>query len=195
MSNLMPKAGKSKSERRKISRAENGPEQIALGNTAAREGYVRLRMRYDHGNLSVVGVKRVSGPLVSKERLEEGFVYEVTRGRRRIYTEALPDLGVERSFPPPEGEETAEVHGHHIVELDIYEFNVRVPANEFTTRSLRNLQVTLYETTEIPESLQMDARTLKTQFDKELREVSKLKGIDRNKLPNNVQQQLDESLR
>jgi hypothetical protein len=192
MSNLMPKEGKSK--RRKSSRSMGEMEELALGRSVSGEGYVRLRICYDRGELSVVSAKRVDGPLVQPQRLEEGFVYEVRRGSQRISAESIPDLGVQRGFPPPEGEETKELQGHHITHLAAYEFNVRIPADEFTRRSLRNLQIALYETVEIPEVRQMDARPLDVQFE-DLRKVGQLKDIRMDELPDDVQKQMDDALR
>ena len=192
MSNLMPKAGKSK--RRKSERSPRDMQEISLGQTAAGEGYLRLRMRYDRGDLSIVGVKQVPGPLASSERLEEGYIYEITRGARRIHVEAIPDLGVERSFPPPEGMETRDLRGHHITELETYEFNVRIPQDEVSRRSLRSLQITLYQTAEIPETRSIEAGPLKKQFKQDLREIGNLKGIELDKLPDNVRQQMDRYL-
>jgi hypothetical protein len=112
-----------------------------------------------------------------------------------ISAETIPDLGVQRGFPPPEGEETGELQGHHITELETYEFNVRIPADEFTRRSLRYLQIALYEIVEAPEMRQMDARPLDEQFGEEVRLVGQLKGVRMDALPDEVQKKLDEALR
>jgi hypothetical protein len=172
-----------------------GAERVALGRSISGEGYVRLRVRYDRGELSIVGAQEVDGPLVQPRRLREGFVYEVRHGSRRISAETIPDLGVQRSFPPPEGEETEEIQGHHITELETCEFNVRIPANEFSRRSLRYLRIVLCETVETPEVRRMDARPLDAQFERVLRSIGQLKGIRMGDLPEDVQRQVDEASR
>jgi len=55
----------------------------------AQEGYVRLRVLVQDGELAVMGAKFVEGPLAPMEMLQPGLAYEVTLGTRRIAAGAI----------------------------------------------------------------------------------------------------------
>ena len=156
------------------------------------ERYVRMRVRVRGDEVEVVGAWSVEGPLVAQEKLHAGLAYEVAVGESQVATGSIPDVGVRRSFPPPEPD--GEMKGHHIEEVPSYEFPVRIPQPDLPVRSLPKLRITVYRIKgEVPaESL--SGAPLERQFAEELRPVAELKGLRLKDLPDDVQEQLKKAL-
>jgi hypothetical protein len=88
--------------------------------------------------------------------------------------------------------------GHHVVELPSYEVNVRVPRAAVKAAELPKLEVALFRIKEdLPEEAAAIAAEapLADQFQKELREVARLKGIKPDKLAKPVADQLKKAFR
>lgn len=154
------------------------------------EGYVRLRLRVNEGEMSIVGAKAVEGPLV-EPKLQGALAYEVTVGEKRVAAGGIPDVGERRSFPDPEA--TGELSGHHVEELTTYEVNVRVPKEQVSAAQLPRLEIALYKMKEeLPEPRvdRLPAGPIGPQFERELREVGRLKGIQPDRLSTPVAQQV-----
>jgi hypothetical protein len=154
------------------------------------EGYVRLRLRVTDGEMSVVGAKAVEGPLV-EPKLQGALAYEVTVGAKRVAAGGIPDVGERRSFPDPQGK--GELSGHHVEELRTYEVNVRVPKEQVSAAALPRLEIALYRMKEeLPETRpdMLAASPIGEQFDRELREVGRMKGIRPDQLARPVAQQV-----
>lgn len=165
----------------------NGP-----GPEAARqpEGYVRLRLRVRDGEMEVVGAKAVEGPLV-ESKLQGALAYEATLGSKRVAAGAIPDVGERRSFPDPKGK--GELAGHHVEQLRTYEVNVRVPKEQVSAAALPRLEIALYRMKEeLPETRpdMLAAGPIGAQFERELREVGRMKGIRPERLSDPVAKQL-----
>jgi hypothetical protein len=139
------------------------------------EGYIRLRVRVENGKMSVVDSHDVEGPLIESEGVHAGYAYEVSVGSKRLHSGSIPDLSVVRSFPNPEG--PPEERGHHITELSTYDFHVRVPRKKISASMLPKTEIALYRVKEPAQAKPLGARLLSTTFERELREVSRLKGI------------------
>lgn len=161
----------------------------------AREGYVRLRVRVtEGGRLTVVGAKAVEGELV-EPKLRGALAYEAVVGGKRVAAGGIPDVGEQRSFPDPKAK-IPEMKGHHVVELPSYEVNVRVPRAAVKAAELPKLEVALFRIKEdLPEEATAMAALaaeapLGVQFERELREVARLKGIKPDKLAKPVADQL-----
>src|SRR5262245_38436550 len=139
-----------------------GPPEIGEQRSAKRrnmpERYVRLRVRVQDDELSIVDSHVVEGPLAQAAAFEGGHAYEVTDGDRLLHAGSIPDLGVFRSFPHPDG--TPEQQRHHTYELSTYEFNARVPANALTRTALPRIAVVLYRVKERPMAHAALAQTL-----------------------------------
>jgi hypothetical protein len=135
----MPKSGYPEQE---PPRPPRRTKPAGRGAKPAKEGYVRLRVLVENGELSVAGAKFVEGPLAPMETLHPGLAYEVMLGARRIAGGGIPDAGQWRSFPDPLGRPGLE--GHHITEVLSYEIAVRVPAQELTMSALPKARITLY---------------------------------------------------
>lgn len=151
------------------------------------EGYVRLRVRVQDGQLSVVGAKAVEGPLV-EDKLEGALAYEVTLGRKRIAAGAVPDAGEQRSFPDPKGR--GEMQGHHVSPLPSYEVPVRIPKEKVSAASLPQVEIALYDLKQPLPVERLKAGAIGPQFKRELREVGRMKGIRPDKLPTRVAEQV-----
>jgi hypothetical protein len=171
------------------------PEQKEANVTRAEaaqqpEGYVRLRLRVSDGEMSVVGAKAVEGPLV-EPRLQGALAYEATVGDKRVAAGGIPDVGERRSFPDPQGK--GVMRGHHVEELKTYEVNIRIPKERVSASALPRLEIALYKMKEeLPEARpdMLAAAPIGEQFERELREVGRMKGIRPDKLARPVAQQV-----
>lgn len=158
-----------------------------------RERYVRLRLRVEGGEISVVGARSVEGPLIAAEKLHSGLVYEAALGKKRIGIGSIPDVGVTRSFPLPEGSPGPE--GHFITELPSYEFDVRLPQKEISPRALPRLRIVVYRAKGTTPIQRIHPEPLHVQFGERLREVAQLRGIYLDNLSVNMRKKLQQALR
>ena len=168
---------------------QDGPDDVADGS----KGYLRLRILVSDGELSLSGITFVEGPLVETEELHPGLAYEATLGGRRIAIGEIPDVGVWRSYPDPEGR--AAMQGHHITEQKSYEIAVRVRVDALTASSLPRMLVTLYRWQGPGASAPVGPHLLKAQFKGRLREIGTLKGMRLERLPRAVQTAVRRALR
>jgi hypothetical protein len=175
------------------------PDQVAKKTTAQRgvaaeegDAYVRMRVRVEDGEMSVRSMKTVEGPLIAHEDLHGDLAYEVTVGKKRVASGAIPDVGVNRSFPHPDPVPGQE--GHHLAPSAAHEFIARVPREAISLSSLPRTNVTLFRVKEGPLPSVEGPERLVAHFDKELREVAELRGIRLEALPKSVQAQARRSL-
>ncbi len=174
------------------------PDQVekkpAAARAAAAEGdaYVRMRVRVEDGEMSVQSMKTVEGPLIAHEDLHGDLAYEVTVGKKRVASAAVPDAGVNRSFPHPDPAPGQE--GHHETPTAAHEFVARVPREAISLSSLPRTNVTLFRVKEGPLPRVEGPARLAQHFDKELREVAELRGIRLETLPKSVQAEARRSL-
>lgn len=143
--------------------------------TKPSDKYVRLRVRVDNGQMSVIDSHEVAGPLAEASALTGTHAYEVTLEGERLHAGSLPDLNVVRSFPNPEG--PPQERTHHTYELPTYEFNVRVPSEELTSKALPNVEIALYRVKEPVTQVVPGKISLAAAHNQELREVARMKGI------------------
>lgn len=155
------------------------------GGGSDREQYVRLRMRMSHGRLSVVDSHLVDGPLGQGTAFAGSNAYEVTLGDRLLHADALPDLGVQRSFPNPEG--PPEQRGHYLTERSVFEFVARVPAAELTRDTIGEITVRLHRLKEEARADRIGDAPLGTQFAREMRPVAELVGLPDSVLPRAIE--------
>ncbi len=167
----------------------------APGGTAGAGGYVRLRLRLDAGRLSLAGARAVEGPLLQPVRLHAGLACEVTVAGRRVAVDSIPDLGVWRSLPAPGHPGGGERKGHHVAELDAFEFQVRVPRGDLPIGSLPDVRVAVYRCKGGAPSGEIGPGSIAEQFRRELREVASVDGVRLWELPADVQEELRDQLR
>lgn len=181
----MPKGGYPEQEPPKPPR-----RGIPAGRPAkpAKEGYVRLRVLVQDGELSVTGAKFVEGPLAPMEMLHPGLAYEVTLGTRRVAAGAIVDAGVRRSYPDPLGRPGLE--GHHITAMPSYEIAVRVPAHELSLSALPKARIALYRWSGTAPMAPVAGRPLKAQLKGRVETVATLNGIRIGRLPRQAQAEL-----
>lgn len=163
------------------------------GKRISTEQYLALRLRVENGEVSVVGIRAVDGPLTAPERLHGGLAYEVTRDQKRIETGSIPDSGVRRGFPNPEG--GAEMAGHALFESRSFEFTARVRRHELSRAALPKTRVTIYRIKGEAPSMPLGPELLSVQFKQEVRQVAQLDGINPGKLPEALQKELAQALR
>jgi len=147
--------------------------------------YVRFRMRVEDGKMSIVDSHLVDSELMMPPTLYGEYAYEVTDGVSVLHADSIPDLGVVRSFADPNG--TREQLRHHAYRESTYEFDVRAPADPLVGAALSRISVVLYRVKE-----QAPARPLTTlmplgaQFERELREVTRVSHIPPAALPSSL---------
>ncbi len=154
----------------------------------AKEGYVRLRVLVQNGELSVAGAKFVEGPLAAMDALHPGLAYEVMLRSRCVAAGAIPDAGVWRSFPDPLGQ--PGLVGHHITKVPSYEIAVRVPAQALSMSALPKARITLYRWSGPVPVAPIEGRSLKAQLKGRVDTVATLKGIRLSRLPKQAQVEL-----
>lgn len=187
---------KERFEPAKARRPRRSAKQIDLGDqkprgtrggrsSPEREQYVRLRIRVSHGRLSVVDSHLVDGPLGQATGFPGGNAYEVTLGDRLLHAGALPDLGVQRSFPNPQG--PPEQHGHYLTERSVYEFTARVPAAELTPDTIGEIAVRLHRVKEEAHVDRIGEAPLGEQFEREMRPIAELVGLPDSALPQAIE--------
>lgn len=191
--NLMPAIPETEADAQVSSAPLPSMKERDTSGSDRHEGYVRLRMRVENGVMTVVGVRRVDGPLVQPERLHSGLAFEIMRDQKRLAMGTIADHGVRRSFPPPE--DTPGMEGHHIAELPGYEFNVRIPQKEFTEKALPRLRVSVYRIKGETPDKPIAAESFAKQYSREMRPVAELKGINVRDLPNHVQDEIQQVLK
>jgi hypothetical protein len=139
------------------------------------EGYVRLHILVDNGEMSIIGSQNVDGPLAEVSAFNGGHAYEVTLEGERLHAGALPDLNVVRSFPNPNG--PPQEQQHHTYELATYEFNARVPRDALTAKTLPKVEVALYRVKDTVPKVVSGIQPLAEAHEHELREVARMKGL------------------
>jgi hypothetical protein len=164
----------------------------ARARAADGEGYIRLHMRVEPDGLSVQNITQVDGPLIAHEELHGDLAYEVTVGGDRVGSGSLPDVGMRRSFPPPEPEPGQE--GHYFTPAPTYEFIARVPKDEISLDALPQVDVAVYGIKEGPVPRTEGPEPLAAAHPRQLREVARLSGIKLDDLPRSVQGQARRAL-
>lgn len=186
------KAATAAALRQPKARPEMEGRKLVTEGPRTKDGYVRLQLRVAGEKVSVVGVTAVEGPLVQETKLDGDLVYEVALGGKRVSVGSVPDAGVRRSFPSPDG--PPEMRGHFVTELESFDVAVRVPASQVSMSALPKLDIALYRLKEALPQRTLDARPLSEQFARELREVGRVKGIRTDRLAEPLQIQLKRAL-
>jgi hypothetical protein len=147
--------------------------------------YVRFRMRVEEGKMSIVDSHLVDSELMLPPTLYGEYAYEVTDGATVLHADSIPDLGVVRSFADPNG--TREQLRHHAYRESTYEFDVRAPADQLVGAALSKISVVLYRVKEQAPTRALTTRVpLGTQFERELREVTRVSRIPPAALPSSL---------
>ena len=148
-------------------------------------GYLRMRVRAHAGELAVLDIRQVDGPLVAHEELHGDLAYEVALGDTRISSGAIPDAGTRRSFPPLDPAPGQE--GHYFTPTPSYEFVVRMPKDAVTEQTLRRVNIAVYRIKEGPVPRTEGPELLAARFPNKVREVGRIDGIRLDELPKAAQ--------
>ena len=135
--------------------------------------------------MSIVDSHLVDSELALPSALHGEFAYEVSDGTRLLHADSLPDLGVVRSFSKPDG--TREQRRHHTYRQSTYEFDARAPARELVDAALSHTAIVLYRVKEptAPAAI-TTAAPLARQFERHLREITRVSEIPRDALPESL---------
>jgi hypothetical protein len=162
------------------------PDQQPLGEGGRPgEQYLRLRIRVRGDRLSVIDSHLVDGPLSQPTTFHASTAYDVTYQDRLLHAAAVPDIGLQRSFPNPDG--PPEQHGHHLTPRDVSEFSARVPATEVTRESLAGIRVRLHRVDEPTAVPRLGSAPLATQFEGRMTPTAELVGLPDSALPEAVE--------
>jgi len=164
------------------------PDQDGLGSA---DGYIRLEVHVENGQLSLTGVKQVPGPLAMPSALIRGYAYEVLLDEQQVALGSLPDVGLRRAFansdvPGPQGK-------HYFVNIPTFDFFVRIPKGYFSTVNLPKLNIVLHRVEDAPDRLTSLAPLQKHPGVKTV-EVGRLAGIKLEQLSSTVRPQLEQIL-
>ena len=172
--------------------ARSAPGKRASGDEEG-PGYLRLRVQVENNEMTITGGKVVPGPLVQAATLHPGLIYEVTRGGRSIAHGLIPDAGLWRSYPDPEGRPAMQ--GHHLTRTPSYEIAVRIPLDAIRRQDLPQLKVSLYQWQgSTPVELEGKA-SIREGVKGRLRPVAELKGMKLDSLPRSLQAELKRAIR
>lgn len=149
------------------------------------EQYLRLRIRVRGDRLTVIDSHLVDGPLSQPTTFHATTAYDVTYQDRLLHAAAVPDLGMQRSFPNPDGPE--EQRGHHLTPREVSEFSARVPADEVTAETIAGIRVRLHRVDEPTTVPHLAAAPLATQFAGRMTPTAELVGLPESALPEAVE--------
>jgi hypothetical protein len=189
----MAPASKAKPSAKK-GRQPRGDQEARKTARRTPESYLRLRVHVENGEMSVLDVKEVEGPLAMPDAIPTGFAYEVTLGAKRVAVGSIPDLGTWRGYPRPGGEPGVSGQ-HHLTPMTEAEFNVRVPRTELSMSALPRTEIALYQVKEEVSDQPLGLSPLDEQFSRELREIARLKGIHVEKLSKPTQKKFRQALK
>lgn len=181
-------SGRQRGERpEQIEREERKPKK------SEQDGYVRLRVHVENGEMSVQDIVPVDGPLIAHEPLHGDLAYEVIVGGKRVASGSIPDAGVMRSFPPQQPAPGQE--GHHFTPATSFDFLVRVPKDAASESKFRRMQIPLYRIKQAPLPSTEGPELLGERFEKELREIGRIRGVLVDDLPQPARAQARRTLR
>ena len=156
-------------------------DQKAKAVRTLADSYVVLRMHVQNGEMTVVGSKKVDGPLAAYDDLiESGLTYEATLENTRLAIGSVADFGERRSYPRP-GE-----HEHNITNVPSFDFNLKIASSKIVAKDLPRLKITLFRFKEPLIQPKLGLAPLAEQFEREARVVAELDGIRLNELSADV---------
>jgi hypothetical protein len=191
---MQPLPKRAKSERQSTKRPDQqAPEVRRAGQAEPEEGYIRLRVHVQDGEMSVQDIAAVDGPLVANEPLHGDFAWEALLSGERVASGSVPDAGVRRAFPPrsPAPGQT----GHFFTTAPSFDFMVRIPKELVTESKLRRLEVPIYRIKEGGLPRTEGPEPLTDHFSREIREIGRLRGVQIAQLPKAAQSRARRALR
>lgn len=167
---------------------EAGSPEATAGDDGGR-GYVRLRFRAEDEQLELLDASRVEGELLTPTEIDSDLVYEVRRGNEMIRTEGVTGSGERHTYMPEE-----LGGGHRVAELPYVEFTVRIPSETVSTETLAESTFALYRVKERTGGIPSGDTPMAERFEREVREIARLDGLDMDSLAPAVHEQLRSAL-
>jgi hypothetical protein len=156
------------------------------------DGYMRMEIHSENGQLSIVGAQSVDGPLAQPEKITTGLVYEATVDNQQVALGSLPDANISRAFA---NSDVPDYHGKHRVTLRTsYNFFVRIPKSQLTAVTMPKLNIVLHNVTSAPD-LVKPGILLSQQTGILHQEVGRISGINLASLPVEIKPLLQNLLR
>lgn len=175
------------------SRLTGKPQEPKAGKAAVSptDGYIRMEIHLEKGQLSVLGVKQVPGPLAMPSAVIRGYAYEVLLDGQQIALGSLPDVGIRRAFA------NSDVEGpqgkHYLINVQAFDFFVRIPKGHFLAANLPKLNIVLHQVQDAPDRFTSLA-PLQMQPGVKTIEAGRLAGIQLEQLPATVRPQFQQIL-
>lgn len=162
------------------------------------EGYLRLVIEVNHGELSVADAAVIDGPLAQTDLTGE-MAYEAQVHGRRVAADSFDDLSVQHGFAPPDDPS----RGHSVTRRNRFQFVARIPRSAVTADELGDLEIALMRparTTQLAElSSARSAESLTdvaTGAGEEPPEIiGRLRGVDLEALPTERAEAVHRALR
>ena len=146
------------------------------------ESYLRLRVRVENGNMSIVDARQVEGPLIQSSIIQNGYVAELLHNGNPVAVEAIADLGERRPYFDP-GRALVEGAAHGSFDVPTAEFALRIPSGAMLFKNLPKAEIALYQIKDSSQPLRTRAgASLRTDYQSEVREVARLKGVNMTNL-------------
>jgi hypothetical protein len=114
----------------------------AEASVAEGPGYLRLRFGVVGDEVQLKGARFVPGPFERPQVIAAGLAFDARVGRRPGAAGNIPDPTEHRSFPDPAGR--AGMDGHHITQVDDFDFTVRLATNAIDPSELGHLRIDVF---------------------------------------------------
>ena len=154
--------------------------------------YLRLLLRVENGAMSLVDAEPGAWPArFESGPVQGGLAYAVSLGFEQLGAGSVPDPGVRRSVVAPDRPE----RGRAFFAAPSYEFTARVAIGQVSLDTVRDLDISVYrlDSTQ-PTPLRSD-EPLRARVGRVAEEVTALRGIRLEQLPQAVRLRLEQALR
>lgn len=158
------------------------------------EGYIRLQLRVENGEIWIIGVRAVESSLLQEESVHGGELgYEIRLADQRLALGSIPDFGEMRGFPPPHP--TEDMHGHQIIKQLENKFTVRILRKHFTEDNAKRLEISVFRIKgDVDFKCLSPDKSVLVQSDN-LRNIAHLKGVTEKYTTKEALNQIDTIMR
>ncbi len=157
--------------------------------TQKEDSYLRLRLRFENQELSIIHAKKVESTLLleSEINLGAGVVYEVSLDRVRLDVSSIPYDGLFVDM-------AANQNRYGLEQMpETFEFHVRIPLDNLRCKDLEKLNIELYRLNNRFSDVQLNDEKIIKQFPNKLELLAELNGIHLKELPNTLKVMIKEA--
>jgi len=157
--------------------------------TQKEDSYLRLRLRFENQELSIIHAKKVESTLLleSEINLGAGVVYEVSLDSVRLDVSSIPYDGLFVDM-------AANQNRYGLEQMpETFEFHVRIPLDNLRCKDLEKLNIELYRLNNRFSDVQLNDEKIIKQFPNKLELLAELNGIHLKDLPNALKVMIKEA--